>query len=105
MNAFSGCAQLTSVVAAGKTRDQALAMLANAGVNAGRVRTKNAATQEWTNEQGYLTEHQSLSGYAKTSDVQERVRNAAGISAVQKITQAEYDALGQKDPATLYVIA
>lgn len=82
------------------------------------------ATQQWVNNQGYLTEHQSLSGYATTADT-EAINNALtehasnstihvtendksnwnGKANVVELTQAEYDAIATKDHDTIYIIS
>ena len=48
----------------------------------------------------YLTEHQSLTGYA----TEEFVNNRLSSLQIVPITQADYDALTTKDPNTLYLI-
>ena len=48
----------------------------------------------------YLTEHQSLTGYA----TEEFVNNRLSSLQIVPITQADYDALETKDPNTLYLI-
>lgn len=48
----------------------------------------------------YLTEHQSLTGYA----TEEFVNNRLSSLQIVPITQADYDALATKDPNTLYLI-
>lgn len=81
-------------------------------------------TSELTNDSNYLTEHQSLDGYAKTTDLHthdnkevlntitaEKVAqwdnntggSTSGINIVT-ISQADYDALKTKDANTLYLI-
>ena len=82
------------------------------------------ATQQWVESQGYLTEHQSLSGYATTADtaaVNDALTahtsnstihvtandktNWNGKANVVELTQAEYDSLTDKDPDTIYIIS
>lgn len=48
----------------------------------------------------YLTEHQSLTGYATEDYVNDRIPNIQ----IVPITQSDYDALATKDPNTLYLI-
>ena len=52
------------------------------------------AVSAFTNDAGYLTQHQSLAGRVQSQDV---------VSIV-KITQADYDDLQVKDSTTLYLI-
>ena len=82
------------------------------------------ATEQWVESQGYLTEHQSLSGYATTADTAaindaltahtsnstihvtaNDKSNWNGKANVVELTQAEYDALTTKDPDTIYIIS
>lgn len=82
------------------------------------------ATQQWVESQGYLTEHQSLSGYATTADTAaindaltahssnstihvtaNDKSNWNGKANVVELTQAEYDSLTDKDPDTIYIIS
>lgn len=58
------------------------------------------ATEEWVEEQGYLTEHQDLSNYA----TKDEIPSLDGYAKVSKLTQAEYDALATKDDSTIYII-
>lgn len=52
-------------------------------------------TSQLTNDSGYLTEHQDISGLATKADVPYRFL---------KLTQSEYDALNPKDTNTIYII-
>lgn len=82
------------------------------------------ATEQWVVNQGYLTEHQSLSGYATTADTaavndalsSHTSNNTIHVTATDKsnwngkanvveLTQAEYDVLTDKDPDTIYIIS
>lgn len=82
------------------------------------------ATEQWVESQGYLTEHQSLSGYATTADTaaindaltahssnstihvtENDKSNWNGKANVVELTQAEYDSLTDKDPDTIYIIS
>lgn len=82
------------------------------------------ATEQWVQNQGYLTEHQSLSGYATTADtaaindaLSSHTSNSTihvtatdksnwnGKANVVELTQAEYDQLATKDPDTIYIIS
>ena len=74
------------------------------------------ATEEWVTQQGYLTEHQSLTDYAKKSELKTingssligsgDITIEGGGDGVQKWegTRAEYNALSAYDENTLYVI-
>lgn len=76
--------------------------------------TYDSATQKWSNST--LTKSQvGLTNVDNTSDVNKPIstlqQNAIdekvsgdGIAIVRKLTQAAYDAIPSKDPATLYVI-
>lgn len=55
----------------------------------------NFATEQWVQNQGYLTEHQDISG---------KVNNVQGVTGLWRGTQAQYDALGTYDNNVLYVI-
>lgn len=74
------------------------------------------ATEQWVTNQGYLTEHQSLTDYAKKSELKTingssligsgDITIEGGGDGVQKWegTRAEYNALSAYDENTLYVI-
>ena len=74
------------------------------------------ATEQWVTNQGYLTEHQSLTDYAKKSELKTingssligsgDIQIEGGGNGVQKWegTRAEYNALSAYDENTLYVI-
>ena len=74
------------------------------------------ATEEWVTPQGYLTEHQSLTDYAKKTELKTingssligsgDITIEGGGDGVQKWegTRAEYNALSAYDENTLYVI-
>ena len=74
------------------------------------------ATQQWVTNKGYLTSHQSLTDYAKKSELKTingssligsgDIQIEGGGNGVQKWegTRAEYNALSAYDENTLYVI-
>lgn len=65
------------------------------------------ATENWVESQGYLTEHQSLAGYATENWVENKgylTEVPAIYAKIVSLTQAEYDALSTKDDHTLYII-
>ena len=67
----------------------------------------NYTTMTAVEAKGYLTEHQSLAGYATENFVtsQGYLTEVPAIYAkVVMLTQAEYDALSTKDDHTLYII-
>lgn len=53
------------------------------------------ATEEWVTNQGYLTEHQSLSGYATTA-VTNQLRNDVNTLSGNSITGASYNSTTKK---------
>lgn len=64
------------------------------------------ATETWVGNQGYIT-NSALSGYATETWVgQQGYLTAVPSNYVkfESLTQAQYDALPVKDPATLYII-
>lgn len=70
-------------------------------------------TSELSNDSGFLTQHQDLTGYAKTSDIPTATSQLTNdsnyiastvVTAFWKGTQAEYDALGSYNATTLYLI-
>ena len=67
-------------------------------------------TETELNEKGYLTEHQSLDGYATTSQIPTTLpANGGNADTVNNIrivvlNQSEYDAIASKDSNTIYII-
>lgn len=66
------------------------------------------ATEQWVEDKGYLT-GVDLSNYATESWVNEQLQDVevdlTGFCYKQILTQAEYDALEEKDPQTIYIIS
>lgn len=64
----------------------------------------NTSWWNWANQ--ISTEHESIIGTSTQPDAETatQIRSNIGASAVVQITQADYTALGTKDPNTLYVI-
>lgn len=71
----------------------------------------NYATQEWVENQGYLTEHQQLDGYAKKTDLNEfvsssvlnnRLQSYAKLSQVYTQNAADNKFLSKEEAEALY---
>ena len=64
------------------------------------------ATEDWVKEQNYLTEHQSLEGYATESYVDDAVETKVDSSEIWTGTQDEWDALSveQQNSYTIAMI-
>ena len=73
---------------------------ANADITKAEIEAKLTGDITTHTHSQYLTEHQSLTGYATEDYVNARISNIQ----IVPITQADYDALETKDPNTLYLI-
>lgn len=69
---------------------------------------EKAATEDWVRNQGYLTEHQSLEGYATEEFVNQKIAEAEladkDVDLSAYYTKSEVDALIPEVPTELYVI-
>ena len=94
------------------TEHQSLSAYSTTSEVEGMISAATASTTGWVADQHYLTEHQSLSAYTPTSGFStingQVITNGSAItidtSATVELTQAEYDALPEKDAGTIYVI-
>lgn len=94
------------------TEHQSLSAYSTTQEVEGMISAATASTTGWVSDQHYLTEHQSLTAYTPTSGFStingQVITNGSAItidtSATVELTQAEYDALPEKDAGTIYVI-
>lgn len=62
-------------------------------------------TSQLTNDSGYLTEHQDISGLATKAESDAKYATKADVPyKFVKLTQSAYDALNPKDVNTIYII-
>lgn len=61
-------------------------------------------TSQLTNDSGYLTEHQDISGLATKQEISGLATKADVPYKFVKLTQSAYDSLDQKDANTIYII-
>ena len=62
-------------------------------------------TSQLTNDSGYLTEHQEISGLATKAESDAKYATKADVPyKFVKLTQSAYDALNPKDVNTIYII-
>ena len=62
-------------------------------------------TSQLTNDSGYLTEHQDISGLATKAESDVKYANKADVPyKFVKLTQSAYDSLDPKDANTIYII-
>ena len=82
------------------------------------IDTSSFATQAWVTNQGYLTQHQSLSNYYTKSEVDSKIPTVPNMSnyytksdidalvpKVRVLTQSQYNQLQSLEPNTFYVIS
>lgn len=71
--------------------------------NAISAATDDMATQTWVGEQGYLTEHQSLSAYSTTDEVNSAItESTSGKADTTAVTQAISEAVSGKVDISTY---
>ena len=62
-------------------------------------------TSQLTNDSGYITEHQDISGLATKAESDAKYATKADVPyKFVKLTQSAYDALNPKDVNTIYII-
>lgn len=94
------------------TEHQSLSAYSTTDEVEGMVSAATASTTGWVENQHYLTEHQSLTAYTPTSGFStingSAITSGGNItvdsSSTVELTQAQYDALAEKEAGTLYVI-
>lgn len=94
------------------TEHQSLSAYSTTEEVQGMVSAATASTTGWVENQHYLTEHQSLTAYTPTSGFStingSAITSGGNItidsSSTVELTQAQYDALTEKEEGTLYVI-